>query len=174
MAVYGINEWTMQFLGSDGTPVNGAGLTTTATIPNVVQTFDTDKRSGYAGTVYVAKSLEFTGEASFTFKSISQTFEDAILRSVKKQCSIQLNAAGEDQLSSQVIAYELILRGLIGEYPSGGNFTAGDLTEFKLTFYPNRKSRTMGTSAFLYDPTTHDWTVNGVNELDPIKAALGL
>ena len=174
MAIYGINEWLVQFLDSSGLPVDGKGLTTAVTIPNITQTFDSDQRSGYAGPVHFAKSLEFTGEASLTFKNITQQFRDAVNRSVKKTCSIQLNAAGEDQATGEVIAYELILRGLVGEFPTGGDFSAGDLAEFTMSFFPNRKSDQMGTSTFLYEPTTPSWVVNGVDYLAPIRTALGL
>lgn len=171
--ILGISAWVMQFLDPDGNPTDGQGMTTEADVGNLVQTFDDDARSGYPGAISYAQGFDPV-EASFTFKGISEEFLTAIQNSVNGESSIQLNAAAEDDISGTSVKYELILRGKIMEYPTGGSFSANETTEFTLTFRVNSLRRNFGASSFAYNPRQHEWIVNGVNKFAQRKAALGL
>lgn len=173
MPVYGVSVWMMSFLDSQGNPTDAQGMTTEADIDNLTQTFDDDPRAGYAGAVSFAQGFE-PMEASFTFKGISEEFLNAIMNSVNGESSIQLNASADDDLSGNSIKYELILRGKIMEYPTGGGFSANETTEFTLGFRVNSWKRNFGASTHSYNPRLQEWLVNGVNKFSARKQALGL
>lgn len=173
MAVLGISAWVMQFLDPDGNPSDAQGMTTEADIDNLTQTFDDDARAGMPGAVSFAQGFEAV-EASFTFKGISEEFFTAIMNSVNGESSIQLNASADDDISGISVKYELLLRGKIMEYPTGGSFSANETTEFTLGFRVNSIRRNFGASTFSYDPRKFEWVVNGVDKFAQRKTALGL